>query len=233
MLYVTSHPQTSNNHKRAYFLVCIHLRNVWDTSMIWNGFVNPVTAAKRSSWKGSWCLICSFKSDTMICEMKAQLVSGKVHSKNPIDTTGQWLTWFSIPPKVHLAGPSHNIYKQVKSFQSRLNHFSHKIVLPPVPTNNELNDVLCHTVTRSKVLAKTRGSISETTWIRSASLLHPISTSMKYIYIERGVRHVILSPICCLRISHLESCVEYASQWLVEGKWGRAEKQRHASAGWE
>lgn len=49
VLYVTSYTQPSNSHKIAYFLVCTHLRKVWDTSMIWNDFMNPVIAEDSGS----------------------------------------------------------------------------------------------------------------------------------------------------------------------------------------
>lgn len=42
MLYLKIHTQPSKSHKIAHFLVYIQLRNVWDTSMVWNAFFNPV-----------------------------------------------------------------------------------------------------------------------------------------------------------------------------------------------
>lgn len=62
ILYVKIHTQPSKSHKIAYFLVYIQLRNVWDTSTIWNAFMNPVIVEDSGTQKTLQCLICLFKS---------------------------------------------------------------------------------------------------------------------------------------------------------------------------
>lgn len=91
MLYETIHIQHSKIHEIAYFLVCTQLRNVWDTSMVWNEFMNPVIVkdgghSKESPVLDLFAQACPIKG---FMGQRLYLPQGKYRAK--ISTTGEWL----------------------------------------------------------------------------------------------------------------------------------------------
>lgn len=69
MLYVTVHTQPSKSQEIAYFLVYTQLRNIWDTSMVWNDFMNPVIVEDNGHSKESLVFyllvqVCTIKGFT-------------------------------------------------------------------------------------------------------------------------------------------------------------------------